>query len=306
MLQAKLKVVGGKHDGKVIPLSKNKFLIGREQDCHLRPNTDLVSRHHCVFALDDYAVRLRDLGSTNGTFVNGERLHGEVTLTSGDRVRFGTLEFEVLIPEPGSADEAAPAAGLEASVLGEETAELSASDTDTMFDFPIGTPGVEEPAAEQPPAPAEQPPAPPGQLGGPPPTDYQQPTFYPPQGAPYQPAPVPYGQPPVPYGQPTPYPQYPYGYPPQPGMPYPPPGASYPQGGSYAPQGGPSAPPQRSSRLPEVRLPDPETTGAGSQSSQQNEADAQSKEQKPSEQGEKPSEKAADIIRNYMQRRPDV
>ena len=67
MLQAELKILGGKHQGKAIPLSTKKFLVGREQDCQLRPNSDLVSRHHCVFSIDDYAVRLRDLGSTNGT-----------------------------------------------------------------------------------------------------------------------------------------------------------------------------------------------------------------------------------------------
>ena len=63
MLQSVLKVVGGKHEGKTIPLMK-KFIVGREEDCHLRPNSDLVSRHHCVFTMDDYTLRLRDLGST--------------------------------------------------------------------------------------------------------------------------------------------------------------------------------------------------------------------------------------------------
>ena len=70
MLQANFKVVGGRHHGKMIPLATKKFLIGREQDCHLRPNSELMSRHHCVFAVDDFSVRVRDLGSTNGTFVN--------------------------------------------------------------------------------------------------------------------------------------------------------------------------------------------------------------------------------------------
>src|SRR5690606_15948672 len=63
------------------------------------PGNDLVSRHHCVFKMDEYTVRVRDLGSTNGTFVNGERLRGEVMLNTGDKVRVGTLEFEVVIGE---------------------------------------------------------------------------------------------------------------------------------------------------------------------------------------------------------------
>ena len=59
MLQAELKVLGGKQAGKSIALGK-KFLVGRESDCHLRPNSDMVSRHHCVFTLDDYTLRVRD------------------------------------------------------------------------------------------------------------------------------------------------------------------------------------------------------------------------------------------------------
>ena len=103
MLQAKLKVVGGRHHGRVIPLATKKFLIGREQDCHLRPNSELVSRHHCVFAVDDFSVHVRDLGSTNGTFVNDQRVRGEVLLNSGDRIRVGKLDFELVIGEPVTA-----------------------------------------------------------------------------------------------------------------------------------------------------------------------------------------------------------
>ena len=77
MLEARLKVLGGKHQGKAIPLAIGRFLVGRERDCHLRPSSDLVSRHLCVFYIDEYAVRLRDLGSLNGTLVIDERLQGE-------------------------------------------------------------------------------------------------------------------------------------------------------------------------------------------------------------------------------------
>lgn len=96
-MQAELKVVEGKQQGAVIPLNRKKFLIGREEDCQLRPNSDLVSRHHCVFTLDDFTVRLRDLGSTNGTFVNGQRATGQVVLHDGDEIKIGKLVFQIAI-----------------------------------------------------------------------------------------------------------------------------------------------------------------------------------------------------------------
>lgn len=96
-MRAELKVVEGKHQGAVIPINRKKFLVGREEDCHLRPNSDLVSRHHCVFTIDDYSVRLRDLGSTNGTLVNNARVNGQVELKDGDKIRIGKLLFQIVI-----------------------------------------------------------------------------------------------------------------------------------------------------------------------------------------------------------------
>lgn len=107
-MRAELKVVEGKHQGAVIPINRKKFLVGRESDCQLRPNSDLVSRHHCVFAVDEYGVRLRDLGSTNGTFVNNERVSGQIALKDGDQVRIGKLVFQISIRTSVPATQAVP------------------------------------------------------------------------------------------------------------------------------------------------------------------------------------------------------
>lgn len=108
MLKAELKVLEGKQAGVVIPLSVRRFLIGREQDCQLRAASDLVSRHHCVISVDDFTVRIRDLGSTNGTFVNGLRIDSSVTLKGGDRIQIGKLAFVLQVEAPVSVSVGGP------------------------------------------------------------------------------------------------------------------------------------------------------------------------------------------------------
>jgi len=138
MLNAVLRVVGGKQDGKIIPLSTRKFLIGREQDCHLRPGSESVSRHHCAISIDDFTVRVRDLGSSNGTFINGTRVLGVHDAQPGDRLKIGALEFDILFSQvevlAGPAEErgdtafsldefSLPDAGLsETAIMGGDTA----------------------------------------------------------------------------------------------------------------------------------------------------------------------------------------
>lgn len=325
MLQAELKILGGKHQGKAIPLSTKKFLVGREQDCQLRPNSDLVSRHHCVFTIDDYAVRLRDLGSTNGTRVNGKPLHGEVTLKAGDQIGIGKLELELVVRQraavPVTAGPAAPSTGLssgemdvtsstgtveipilagESTLVGSETSFelpttsfLPASDTSTSLTsdtsiIPGTTPGI----------PANYPgyaPLPPGYPGAMP--GYQGAPGYPPgyQGQPGYPQPMGYpGQMAYPGQYP---PGYAQGYPAMPGypmqMPYP---AAYPA------QAAPAPVPSSDSAEIAVRLPPPDQTGvkAPAPAAAPTATDPAAG---PPKTEEKPSNTAADIIKNYMQRR---
>jgi predicted component of type VI protein secretion system len=94
-VEVKLIVVGGKHPGQVIPVPGPEFLIGRADECQLRPQSDRVSRRHCAIVQEDGLVVVRDCGSKNGTFVNGQRLTGEHQLQPGDKLQVGPLEFEV-------------------------------------------------------------------------------------------------------------------------------------------------------------------------------------------------------------------
>ena len=322
MLQAELKVVGGKHHGKVIPLATRRFLIGREQDCHLRPNSELVSRHHCVFAIDDFSVRLRDLGSTNGTFVNDQRLRGEVSLKHGDRVHIGKLDFEMVIRDgvagemPPSVDDSTPqihlpqpAALADTNLPGGETAyDLPIPSTlddsklqgvhegDTTVVFSLEQ--MEQQRAAAAAAQSAAPPAPPA----PPAQPQWQPDTYAPAAAPYQPQPQ-YGQYGYPYGAPAmPYPQYPQYAPMYPQAPMPFPQPSYAPAPAPPAPSPPAAPPSAqtsTSELP-VKLPTVGTTGAHLQ--QPPPAPANGGAPKPK--SENPSTQAADIIKQYIQRRP--
>src|SRR6516165_72419 len=76
-MKVQLIVVQGKPEGKVIPLVGPIFKIGRGETCHLRPNSEQVSREHAEFTLTADAVTVRDLGSRNGTLVNGKALTAE-------------------------------------------------------------------------------------------------------------------------------------------------------------------------------------------------------------------------------------
>lgn len=96
-MQMKLKVVGGANEGQEVPISAPKFLIGRARDCHLRANSDMISRHHCVLLVEADLAAVRDFGSRNGTFVNGEKVQGECRLHSGDHLEVGPLKFEVVL-----------------------------------------------------------------------------------------------------------------------------------------------------------------------------------------------------------------
>jgi predicted component of type VI protein secretion system len=117
-MQVKLSVLAGTHAGKEISLKDEKFVVGRSEECQLRPKSESVSRRHCVFVQKDGRVFLADLKSRNGTFVNDVRLEPEKAkhLKTGDRIRIGQLDFQIFIevgiggakkPEVRSVQEAA-------------------------------------------------------------------------------------------------------------------------------------------------------------------------------------------------------
>ncbi len=74
----------------------NEATIGRGQGCQVQLADSMVSQLHARIFRDAKGLNLEDLGSTNGTYLNGRKVGGPANLKKGDRVRVGPIELEVL------------------------------------------------------------------------------------------------------------------------------------------------------------------------------------------------------------------
>ncbi|MCU0250042.1 MAG: FHA domain-containing protein [Vicinamibacterales bacterium] len=84
-------------DGRTIVLTEGGHSVGRDPDASLWIDSAVISRHHARIVVRDGHVTIEDVGSRNGTFVNGERLGTACPLKDGDELRFGTVPFFVRI-----------------------------------------------------------------------------------------------------------------------------------------------------------------------------------------------------------------
>ncbi len=197
----------GPQPNQVFELSKDITNLGRDITNDIVINDREVSRHHLRFMRGSDGFSIEDLGSTNGTFINGKRISGTASIKNGDMIGLGetvTLGYEMM--RAGNDPFQQPSAP------------------------PVQAPPPVQAAPVQPePAPYQAPPQP---------TPYQQP-----DPAPYQapPQPTPYQQPdPAPYQPPAssyqpPLSQQPAAYAPTEPLP-----DYYPQQGSYAPPQAPA------------------------------------------------------------------
>ena len=87
-----------------VPLNREHTLIGRLDDCHVRIPIAGVSRKHCEIVVNSGSITIRDLGSSNGTYVNQERIESQ-PLSAGDLISVGGLVFVLSVNgEPGDID----------------------------------------------------------------------------------------------------------------------------------------------------------------------------------------------------------
>jgi pSer/pThr/pTyr-binding forkhead associated (FHA) protein len=91
-----LRFISGKYQGGEFPLRPNReIIIGRSSDLDMVLVEDMVSRKHAKITTDDTVVTIQDLGSTNGTFVNGEKVR-KADLKDGDRILIGTSIIKIV------------------------------------------------------------------------------------------------------------------------------------------------------------------------------------------------------------------
>jgi pSer/pThr/pTyr-binding forkhead associated (FHA) protein len=105
-MEARLRVIAGSFPGETIALSLGKLVVGRADDCDINSRSEFVSGHHCALLLDEDTLRVHDLGSKNGTLVNGHRIGTTpVTLRHDDIIAIGDVYFLVDLKVTRTADE---------------------------------------------------------------------------------------------------------------------------------------------------------------------------------------------------------
>jgi len=91
-MDVNLTMLREKGSPKTINLINNPTIIGRRGDCDLRVPSMTVSRRHCQINNDNGTLRIRDLGSRNGTVINGRRIQ-QAELKAGDELKIGPVKF---------------------------------------------------------------------------------------------------------------------------------------------------------------------------------------------------------------------
>ena len=133
-----LQVLKGRSDVTALRLIDGVNSVGRHDDCVIRIRSSQVSRRHCeIFEADD-RLMVRDLGSSNGTYVNGLRVLGQQALKPGDVITIGGVALRV-DPLGGAAAGVAAAGGSAAAeaLIDDDVEVADAVDAVDADDFEI-------------------------------------------------------------------------------------------------------------------------------------------------------------------------
>jgi len=109
-MDVKLIVFKKDGSGKSLQLPSTVTVIGRKPDCDLYASHKHISRRHCKLVCSEESLKVHDLGSRNGTYINGKRVK-ETQIQAGDNMKIGPLTFvfqidgkpeKVKMPQPDS------------------------------------------------------------------------------------------------------------------------------------------------------------------------------------------------------------
>lgn len=94
-MDVRLVVLKGNTRGRAFKIENEEAIIGRRQDCDVRVASAEVSRRHCLLSVEEGVVRIEDLDSVNGTYLNGRRVTSKQVVRPGDRLEVGPICFVV-------------------------------------------------------------------------------------------------------------------------------------------------------------------------------------------------------------------
>lgn len=133
---------------------EGEMRIGREKDCEIRVDDIHISRYHARLTVADGQILLEDLGSTNGTYVNGTRIQGPQSVSVGDELRFHHCLFRLVsnqtsdldrtvfgwpvnpaISPPSTLPEVAPSMSKPVVVDKDKDKDNDSDDVDLSYDF---------------------------------------------------------------------------------------------------------------------------------------------------------------------------
>jgi len=154
-----LVITRGRSTNQILRLAEGVTTVGRQAGCQLRIVSSQVSRKHCQLFEKGGHLLVKDLGSSNGTFVNGKKIQGQRVLEPGDELTVGQVKFRIerigAAARPG--DTAVPAEAEPLTVGADDVFDIEFDDdTTTSPPIPKPTP-TDQTTALAKPAPAAKP-----------------------------------------------------------------------------------------------------------------------------------------------------
>ena len=132
-MQAVLVMFRSDGERRSFSMARDMTVVGRREDCDLRIPLGEVSRKHCRILRDGDSLKLEDLGSSNGTFLNGSRVQ-EAILSPGDTIQVGPVVFVLQIDGQPSDEELQPVQmeSDAAGVLGDDEGPAMGGELETL------------------------------------------------------------------------------------------------------------------------------------------------------------------------------